>query len=82
MWWDYIDEVITVEDRAAYQASLELARTEGYFCGSSGGMAVEGARRVAQSLDPEHLVVTLLPDSGERYLSKFNREWLEENGLS
>jgi len=82
VWWDTIDEVITVEDRPAYQAALELARTEGYFCGSSGGMAVEGARRVAQSLDPEDLVVTLLPDSGERYLSKFNREWLEERGLS
>ncbi len=60
---------------------MELARKEGIFCGSSGGAAAEGARRVAAELNRDALVVTLFPDSGERYLSKLNQEWLREKGL-
>jgi len=81
VWWQYIDEVVTVDDRSAYQATLDLARQEGIFCGSSGGAAAEGARRVAAEIRPDALVVTLFPDSGERYLSKLNEEWLREKGL-
>jgi len=81
VWWDYIDEVVTVDDRAAYRATLDLARAEGIFCGSSGGAAAEGARRVAGQCPEDALVVTLLPDSGERYLSKLNEEWMRERGL-
>ncbi len=83
MWWDYIDEVVTVDDRSAYLAVREIASSEGIFCGSSGGAAGVGARRVAEGLDrdSEPLVVTLFPDSGERSLSKFDRGFLERNGL-
>jgi len=81
MWWDVVDEVLTVDDRSAYQAVLELARKEAIFTGSSGGAAVVGARRVAEREGEGALVVTLLPDSGERYLSKLNREWMEARGL-
>jgi len=81
VWWDYIDEVITIDDRTAYRATLDLARQEAIFCGSSGGAAAAGARRVAERLGPEALVVTLFPDSGERYLSKLNEEWMREKGL-
>ena len=81
MWWDTIDEVLTVDDRSAYRAVLELARKEAIFTGSSGGAAVVGARRVAEREGEDALVVTLLPDSGERYLSKLNREWMEARGL-
>ena len=81
VWWDYIDEVITVDDPAAYRAVLELARTEAIFTGSSGGAAVVGARRVSRGAADDALVVTLLPDSGERYLSKLNETWMREHGL-
>ncbi|HVS66618.1 MAG TPA: cysteine synthase family protein [Thermoanaerobaculia bacterium] len=81
MWWDTIDEVLTVDDRSAYRAVLELARKEAIFTGSSGGAAVVGARRVAERERQDALVVTLLPDSGERYLSKLNREWMEARDL-
>ena len=83
VWWDYIDEVVTIDDRTAYRTSFELARREAIFAGSSGGAAVAGALQVAQRdlPDGDGLVVTLLPDSGERYLSKMNQEWLEEREL-
>jgi cystathionine beta-synthase len=80
-WPQYIDEVITVPDRTAYDAVFELARTEAIFTGSSGGAAVWGAREVARELPADALVVTLLPDSGERYLSKLNSDWMGERGL-
>lgn len=80
-WIDQIDEVIQVDDKTAYGAVLELARGEAIFTGSSGGAAVAGARRVAAELPAEALVVTLLPDSGERYLSKLNETWMREKGL-
>ncbi|HXV76468.1 MAG TPA: cysteine synthase family protein [Candidatus Polarisedimenticolaceae bacterium] len=81
VWWDQIDEVVTVDDRAAYDATLQLARREGILCGSSGGAAAEGARRVAAGVGRDAVVVTLFPDSGERYLSKLNQKWLREKGL-
>ncbi len=81
VWWDYIDEIVTIDDQAAYRAMLELARREAIFSGSSGGAAAEGARRVAARAPDDALVVTLFPDSGERYLSKLNEEWMREQGL-
>jgi len=80
-WLDLIDDVVTVDDPTAYRAVFELARTEAIFTGSSGGAAVAAARRVARELPDDALVVTLLPDSGERYLSKLNKPWLREKGL-
>jgi cystathionine beta-synthase len=81
VWWDYIDEIVTIDDKTAYRATMELAKKESIFTGSSGGAAVAGARQVAQSLGEGALVVTLLPDSGERYLSKLNKTWMQEKGL-
>jgi cystathionine beta-synthase len=60
---------------------MELARRESIFTGSSGGAAVAGARKVAERLGEDGLVVTLLPDSGDRYLSKLNKEWMGAKGL-
>jgi cystathionine beta-synthase len=81
VWWDFIDEIVSIDDQTAFDCSKELSATEGIFSGSSGGMAVAAARDVARELDPGSLVVTLLPDSGERYLSKFKPEWLRAHGL-
>lgn len=81
VWWDTIDGIVTVDDRDGYRAVYELARKEAIFTGSSGGAAVHAAREVARELPDDALVVTLLPDSGERYLSKLNAEWLRKHGL-
>ena len=81
VWWDYIDEVITIDDKTAYRATMELARKEAIFTGSSGGAAAAAARRVATSAPSGSLVVTLFPDSGERYLSKLNEDWMREHDL-
>lgn len=81
VWWDYIDDVVTVEDPAAYRAVFELARSEAIFTGSSGGAAVVGAKQVAAAAGEDALIVTLLPDSGERCLSKLNEGWMRSQGL-
>ncbi|MND05235.1 putative cystathionine beta-synthase [compost metagenome] len=56
-------------------------RKEAIFVGSSAGAAAFGARPLAETLPADNLVVTLFPDSGERYLSKINRQWMAEKGL-
>ncbi len=81
VWWDYLDGIVSVDDRSAYRATMELARKEGIFGGSSSGAAVEGARRVAHEAPKDSLVITLIPDSGERYLSKLNAAWMGQKGL-
>jgi len=81
VWMDSIDEVVTVDDSSAYKAVFELSRHEAIFTGSSGGAAAVAARQIAKPLPGDALVVTLFPDSGERYLSKLNTEWLSQQGL-
>jgi len=81
VWWDYIDEMITIDDKTAYRTTMELAQKEAIFGGTSAGAAAAAARQVATSLTSDGLVVTLFPDSGERYLSKLNKKWMEERGL-
>ena len=65
-----IDEVITVSDAEAFAMVRSLARACGVLAGSSGGANVVAARQVAARLAPGQRVVTLIPDSCERYLSK------------
>ncbi|HET9211278.1 MAG TPA: cysteine synthase family protein [Thermoanaerobaculia bacterium] len=81
VWWDYIDGIVTIDDKTGYRVTMDLARRESIFAGSSGGAAVAGAMEVAKDLGPDALVVTLLPDSGERYLSKLNKQWMKDKGL-
>ena len=65
-----IDEVITIDDAEAFACVKELARTEGLLVGGSSGANIAAARRIAKRLGPGKRVVTLLPDSAERYLSQ------------
>jgi cysteine synthase A len=64
-----IDRIIQVRDEDATQWSRRLTREEGLLVGISAGAAVFAACEVAGALSPEQLVVTVLPDTGERYLS-------------
>jgi len=64
-----VDEVRTVADRDAYDTKALLARREGLLVGISAGAAVRVALDVARELGPEATVVTVLPDTGERYFS-------------
>jgi cysteine synthase B len=66
---DRLDRVVMVEDRPAYSVAQQLALEEGLFVGMSGGAAVHAALQVAADLGPEDIVVTLIPDRGDRYLS-------------
>jgi len=64
-----VDEVIQVDDETAWETARRLAREEGLLCGMSSGAAAWAAVRVARRLGEGKTVVTLLPDTGERYLS-------------
>jgi cysteine synthase A len=64
------DEVITVSDADAFDMVKQLASREGVLAGSSGGANVCAALQVAKRLGKEKRVVTMIPDSAERYLSK------------
>ena len=64
-----IDQIMTVTDEEAYQTTKQLARKEGLLVGISAGANVFAAQKVAESLGPEKNVVTILCDTGERYLS-------------
>ena len=82
VWWDEVDHVVQVSDEDAYLMQARLAREEALFSGSSAGAAVHAALEVARNAKRNALVVTLLPDIGDRYLSKFNPEWMESKGLT
>lgn len=78
----YIDDVVTVSDRDSFLMGRRLTREEGIFCGGSSGTAVAGALRYARDklLSETDLVVVLLPDAGEIYLSKmYSDEWMRQN---
>jgi cystathionine beta-synthase len=83
IWFDFIDEFRTVSDRTAMLMTRRLAREEGILVGSSSGVNVALALDVAREVDdPAAVIVTVLCDTGERYLSKvFNDEWMRENQL-
>ncbi|MCX6162334.1 MAG: cysteine synthase family protein [Ignavibacteriae bacterium] len=82
MNFDYVDEVIDVTDEDSISTCRTLTREEGIFCGASTGTLTYAAIETARNLDENGLVVFIVCDTGERYLSKFhNEEWLKQNNI-
>jgi cystathionine beta-synthase len=78
-----IDDFVTVSDKESFAMARRLTREEGLFVGGSSGLIVHVALQLARKLDdPKAMIVAILPDTGERYLSKlYNDEWMRENQL-
>ena len=83
MSFEYVDDVVRVNDHESFAATRELVATEGLFCGVSSGAAVAGGLKYLRRNDRADMnAVILLPDNGSRYLSKvYNDKWMEENGF-
>ena len=83
--FEYLDEFVEVDDRESFHFARRLAREEGLFAGGSSGSAIAGAWKwlAGRPLPEGSTVVVLLPDSGDRYLSKFySDEWMYETGMA
>ena len=80
---DVVDEWRSVDDRTSFAMARRLTREEGLFVGGSSGLITHVALEIAREVDdPDACVVTMLCDTGERYLSKlYNDEWLREHQL-
>ena len=63
------DDIYIVTDEEAINTAKDLARLEGLMCGISSGTNVAAARKLAKKLGPGKTVVTVLPDTAERYFS-------------
>jgi cystathionine beta-synthase len=80
--FDVIDDIVDTSDKEAFMMCRRLTREEGLFVGGSCGSAVAGALRYAEKMKEDEVMVVLLPDTGERYLSKiYNDDWMKENGF-
>ncbi len=66
---EVVDQVISMREEDAREKTLQLARQSGILAGISSGSNLAAAIKVAESLSPGKRVVTVLPDTGERYLS-------------
>ena len=78
-----VDEVVQVSDKESFQMTRRLVREEGLYAGGSSGSAVAGLLRskLVRALGPGQIAVVIMPNSGNRYLSKiFDDNWMRENG--
>jgi cystathionine beta-synthase len=79
---DVVDEWVRVSDRDSFVTARRLAREEGLLVGGSGGTTVWAALEVAKRFGPDATILTMIPDSGRSYLSKFyDDNWMLEYGF-
>lgn len=77
-----VDEIINVTDRESFELARQLSRREGIFCGGSTGTNFAATLKVAKDLDESHIIVFIVCDTGEHYLTKFHSdEWMKEKLL-
>jgi len=72
------DQIVTVGDVESRDAARDLATREGIFCGISSGGTFAGAKKVAEKAPKGSVILAMLPDTGERYLSTFLFEGINE----
>jgi cysteine synthase len=78
-----IDDAVHVDDVETVRYVYRLLHEEGLLLGSTSGINVAAAVRVARELGPGHTVVTVLCDGGAKYQSRlFNPEWLAQKGFT
>src|SRR5213594_316921 len=78
----YVDEVLNVSDHDSFETARQLGRVEGIFCGGSTGTNRAAALHVAREADENAVIVFIVCDTGEHYLSKFHSdEWMKEKRL-
>lgn len=79
--FQYVDEVVRVTDKECFLAARRIASEEGILAGGSCGAALAGALKALRNSRPEDVAVVILPDTGERYLSKiYSDAWMRDNG--
>ena len=80
--FQYIDKIINISDKESFAAARRLTKEEGIFCGGSTGTIVQVALNISKDLTENDVVVFIICDTGERYLSKMhNIEWLKQNRM-
>ena len=78
----YIDKIFNISDRESFAAARRLTKEEGIFCGGSTGTIIHVALEISKELSEKEVVVFIVCDTGERYLSKaHNIEWLRNNRM-
>ncbi len=77
-----IDEIVQIDDQVSFDWARHLIRTEGMMVGGSSGSAIAGLMDWGARQDRHLRIVTILPDHGMRYLTKFlNDAWMTERGF-
>jgi cystathionine beta-synthase len=80
--FNLIDDIYRVTDKQAFKMTRELANTEAILAGGSSGAALWGCLKLAREIQQDARIVTIFPDSANRYLSSiYNDAWLEEKGI-
>ncbi len=78
-----VDEWVRVSDRDSFLTARRLAREEGLLVGGSGGTTVWAALEIAKRFGPDARILTMIPDSGRSYMSKFyDDNWMLEHGFA
>jgi cystathionine beta-synthase len=79
---EIVDDWVRVSDRDSFLTGRRLAREEGILAGGSGGTSVWAALEIAKRYGPEARILTMIPDSGRNYLSKFyDDNWMLDHGF-
>lgn len=80
--FEYIDRIINVTDQDSFAFARKLSKEEGIFCGGSTGTNIYATLELAKELDESSIIVFIVADTGERYLTKMHsEEWLRDKRM-